>query len=219
MVKRFGFTLIELLVVVAILAIVAAIAIPNMLNAQMRAKVARVRNDLRVAAGALEAYRADNGSYPFHRGYGSNGFGEVEDAHTINGHGEARNYGFRTLSLRLSTPIAFITSAALLDPFKTGATDTTGFSYHSGDPTDLAYIHHNIYQFAIQQMSPGFFEDDFHQDYGHWRVVSLGPSGLYGGFGNADLGWIYDPTNGVRSRGMIMRTQKDVEGEFIAVPD
>jgi hypothetical protein len=68
-------------------------------------------------------------------------------------------------------------------------------------------------------MSPGFFENDFNQDYGHWRVVSLGPSGQYGGFGNRDLGWVYDPSNGVRSRGMIIRTQKDVEGEFIAVPD
>jgi type II secretion system protein G len=81
MAKRLGFTLIELLVVVAIIAILAAIAVPNFLAAQTRAKVARARNDLRVASGALEAYRVDNGRYPFHRGYGSSGFGEVEDAH------------------------------------------------------------------------------------------------------------------------------------------
>ena len=59
-----GFTLIELLVVVAILAILAAIAVPNFLEAQTRAKVARVTSDLRAAATCLEAYAMDNNQYP-----------------------------------------------------------------------------------------------------------------------------------------------------------
>jgi hypothetical protein len=49
-------------------------------------------------------------------------------------------------------------------------------SYDSGDPTDLALCYHNIYQYAILQMTPGFFADDFENDYGHWRLFSLGPT-------------------------------------------
>ncbi len=61
---RRGFTLIELLIVVAIIATLAAIAVPNMLEAQVRAKVSRTHSDLRSIATALEAYRVDTNRYP-----------------------------------------------------------------------------------------------------------------------------------------------------------
>lgn len=59
-----AFTLIELLIVVAIIGILAAIAVPNFLNAQIRAKVARVKGDLRAIGTALDSYRVDNNTYP-----------------------------------------------------------------------------------------------------------------------------------------------------------
>ncbi|MEN6627317.1 MAG: prepilin-type N-terminal cleavage/methylation domain-containing protein [Candidatus Sumerlaeia bacterium] len=62
--KRHGFTLIELLIVVAIIAILAAIAVPNFLEAQTRARVSRCQNDLRSIALAMESYRVDNNTYP-----------------------------------------------------------------------------------------------------------------------------------------------------------
>ena len=62
--KLAGFTLIELLIVVLIIAILAAIAVPNFLEFQVRAKVARVKSDMRTLATALEGYYVDNNAYP-----------------------------------------------------------------------------------------------------------------------------------------------------------
>ena len=61
---RYGFTLVELLVVVAIISLLTAIALPNFLNAQTRAKVARAKADLHTLADALEIYCTDNSAYP-----------------------------------------------------------------------------------------------------------------------------------------------------------
>jgi prepilin-type N-terminal cleavage/methylation domain-containing protein len=61
--EQHGFTLIELLIVVLIIAILAAIAVPNFLEFQTRAKCSRVHNDLRNLAVAMEAYCVDDGNY------------------------------------------------------------------------------------------------------------------------------------------------------------
>ena len=59
-----GFTLIELLIVVAIIGIIAAIAIPNLLNAIDRGKQKRTMADLRSLGTAVETYSIDNNDYP-----------------------------------------------------------------------------------------------------------------------------------------------------------
>ena len=59
-----GFTLIELLIVVAIIGIIAAIAIPNLLNAIDRGKQKRTMADLRSLGTAVETYSIDNNEYP-----------------------------------------------------------------------------------------------------------------------------------------------------------
>ncbi len=62
--RESGFTLIELLIVIAIIGILAAIAIPNLLNAVQRGKQKRSMSDMRALATAIEAYAVDNNIYP-----------------------------------------------------------------------------------------------------------------------------------------------------------
>jgi prepilin-type N-terminal cleavage/methylation domain-containing protein len=59
-----AFTMIELLTVVALIAILAAISVPNFLEAQIRSKTARTKSDMAVVVAALSAYHADYRAYP-----------------------------------------------------------------------------------------------------------------------------------------------------------
>jgi len=62
--RQKGFTLIELLIVVAIIGIIAAIAIPNLLNAINRGRQKRTMADIRSIATAVESYQVDWNFYP-----------------------------------------------------------------------------------------------------------------------------------------------------------
>lgn len=86
---RLGLTLIELLVVMLIISVVAAIAFTQMLQANVRSKVSRVRAEHRVLAEGMEAYYVDHGVYP------------------------ANIMGF----FALSTPLAYVHDALVADPF------------------------------------------------------------------------------------------------------
>ncbi len=206
--SRAGFTLIELLIVVAIIAILAAIAVPNLLEAQTRSKVSRVRADLRTIATGLESYSVDNNSrYPLNDGV------------------------YNVIPRELSTPIAYLTNARLVDPFTNQEihpiygelarfyTYTLIVEFEDLIPHTLAGHPPPVEGIDAEGFNPGALER-----YGPWRLVSNGPDRTYSFFGEpagpfnpnpavlrgADIP--YDPTNGTVSRGNLLRTQKHPEG-------
>jgi prepilin-type N-terminal cleavage/methylation domain-containing protein len=58
--KRGGFTLVEIMIVVAIIALLAAIAVPGFLRARKRSQASRVINDLRLIDSAVDQYAIEN---------------------------------------------------------------------------------------------------------------------------------------------------------------
>ncbi|MCC6547541.1 prepilin-type N-terminal cleavage/methylation domain-containing protein [Candidatus Sumerlaeota bacterium] len=216
--KRLGFTLIELLIVVAIIAILAAIAVPNFLEAQTRSKVSRAKADMRSLATGIESYYVDNNSYPKGNPFNL----------SARASGDPPTMQYWILE-RLSTPIAYMTSALLPDPFLTkarsgsvnGATGAWGNEPNGTpiSPTEQFENRHYKYfaglsgslsNVAALVSNPGDKANSF------WLLYSSGPKntriqlaggGLMGssattaGVSNN----VYDPTNGTVSRGNIYR--------------
>ena len=150
MLSRFrGFTLIELLIVVAIIAILAAIAIPNFLEAQTRAKVSRAKGDMRSISLAVEAYRVDNNRYP--NAADTPTAYDAEIANYLIPLGLDRGYyGFRVRNTNtgkiagrdfgtITTPIAYITKIPT-DPFTGPASTFFQYCYRTTSGPNYGYV-------------------------------------------------------------------------------
>lgn len=178
-----GFTLIELLIVVAIIGILAAIAVPNFMNAQIRAKVARAQSDEESVGTALECYRLDQNGYPL-------------------GSDDIVQYGLK----KLTTPVAYMSSLPK-DPFEFKVQSTASgagwfwkvapfyaYLYVKGGDESLS----KDYYFNTGQIDswtsgkiPGIVDK--------WQIRSFGPNG------QGDYALPYNASNGLMSWGDIVR--------------
>ncbi len=181
-----GFTLIELLIVVAIIAILAAIAVPNFLEAQVRAKVTRTVSDMRTVGIGIRVYAVDNNAPPY--------FDwppwfvlavPGQDSRPRGGEVWKVHYG-------LTTPIAYLTSVPV-DEF-----NSQGWHYWNHEYQPMSVITTTR---GPHMKEPG---NPF-----AWWLESIGPDLL---FWNQEPGWqvreeryeyYYNPTNGTVSSGQI----------------
>jgi prepilin-type N-terminal cleavage/methylation domain-containing protein len=60
-IRHAGFTLVEIMIVVAIIALLAAIAVPGFLRARKRSQASKILNDLRLIDGAVDQYAIETG--------------------------------------------------------------------------------------------------------------------------------------------------------------
>jgi len=197
-----GFTLIELLIVIAIILILIAIALPNFLEAQIRAKVTRVNADLRTITTALESYFLDFGTYP----------DDSEDEFDADDHGLAQ----------LTTPLSYLTDLPF-DVFVGGGRAEDGHPVYfemasTGiDPWTLAFS-----PFAVSNVVPGTNPPKSYNIHAY-GLYSHGPNQIDDFDGEGDFPWSdcgiacnpcdpgadgtntisYSPTNGTKSRGNI----------------
>jgi len=214
---RRGFTLIELLIVVAIIAILAAIAIPNFLNAQVRSKVSRVKADMRSVATALESYYVDNNSYP------PDATDQYYYGNTFNGRLGPPDYLSRLTFL--TTPVAYMTSIPE-DPFAKGPAENAMYSSAYRDSSGNI-VHPLAFDYAKYDMDANYAPED--AAWGNiaeytlglsredatrlkWALRSAGPDGISVPLGATSC-ILYDPTNGTTSFGEIVRTNLGQAGE------
>lgn len=180
--QRFkAFTLIELLIVVAIIAILAAIAVPNFLEAQTRAKVSRVRADMRTIKVGIESYHVDNNRYPDPNKWARNGNDSM------------------TRLPELTTPISYLGTIPL-DPF-----NLHGVPGQIG-PSEYVYYTEDIFSTrqVFEMVLNGF--GDGAPGSRQWVLFGVGPNGQsnYVKGPYSSVGSIaYDPTNGTISEGDI----------------
>jgi len=177
-----AFTLIELLIVVAIIAILAAIAVPNFLEAQTRSKVSRCKSDMRTLVTAWESYRVDYNRYP-----------PDFDGGDIPSRVPPGNVGEWWTYVSVTTPVAYITSVPL-DHFQKGrgAPPKVGFLYEYWGCT---YNYTDIPEWNKTQT--------------YWLFIGYGPNlrqDINGSMLADYVLYTYDPTNGTTSSGDICRT-------------
>lgn len=210
---RMAFTLIELLIVVAIIAILAAIAVPNFLEAQTRAKISRAKADMRTITTGLETYHLDNNCYP-----------KTNDESWAIAFGSSHK-GMQPTLERLTSPISYLTGAATFnDPF-------IGKGQYYGPQLGGSEQLPNVKQaYGVPEATPEKiyrYISRGPKDTVMWSQVndpqkavwylleSCGPDGMYHRMGFAlntparkptTVRAIYDSTNGTVSRGSIWRS-------------
>jgi len=202
--------LIELLIVVAIIAILAAIAVPNFLEAQTRAKIARAKEDIRTMVTALETYHIDYNKY-----LPAITNSDLQQHNNATSPLATTNNPAYSVMKFLSTPVSYLSSIPREGPFKAfvgfGNPMETGYNYNGGssytDPVGSGYRDRGV--------AGGYFPKSYsNTDY---LIFAVGPSKIYSvkqneGSIRKPFYVPYDATNGTVSLGDIIYARGVTDG-------
>lgn len=179
--RRQAFTLIELLIVVAIIGILALIVIPNFLTAQVKAKVAASKAEIRMISDAVMAYHVDHNRIPPLL------IGEGTSVMIKPQHVSVLPY--------LTTPIAYMSGGAGNSPFS---------PYHG-----FWYYNWEYFKQVSGKPRTFYWNRESNPEPAIWMISTLGPNGKdfpYQVIGDNYLLFMdYDPSNGISSAGIIQK--------------
>lgn len=200
--RRKAFTLIELLIVVAIIAVLAAIAVPNFMEAQVRAKTSAALSDMRTIKTALEAYQVDYAEYPPNR---------TDNDQVMHMDGMMR---LAFVPTTLTTPIAYLPMIPL-DPFKPKIMHDHVHAFGYVSPLNVPEMSRQNYRALVEERNPmttpapkyALFSPGPDQEFGAMMMMTdMGPPPTYMmmvPMGRSPVQ--YDPTNGTLSAGDLVR--------------
>jgi len=188
--RKESFTLVELLIVIAIIVIITAIAVPNLISANIKAKVKGIKSEMGSIAIALEDYRIDKGDYPIEPGSWQSGYDPDVIAQlnkAFDRHSRAIGLGKLVFPEGASDPVYLYRIPG--DPFNDGGEEE--WNGTSG-------AHNNHYSYFTSEGK-------------YWALVSYGPdkdldvTTYSEAKAAADNGTdLYNPDNGITSSGDIV---------------
>jgi prepilin-type N-terminal cleavage/methylation domain-containing protein len=197
-----AFTLIELLIVVAIIGILAAIAIPNFLEAQIRAGVARVQSDYRNMKTAMYMYHVDHSVWPTDRG------------NCMSGDTVLDHSAFWALT-ELSTPLAYMSTVPFADPFSKVKKNQITCGGGMFVTNHYQYFEDEEYNGPIRYLGPPSRTGDPPSQipYVSWILINVGPAQVWPGHPGFLWGIPYDATNGTVSQGTLWCSEVGIFGD------
>jgi len=190
--KNEAFTLIELLIVVAIIGILAAIAVPNFMNARVRANASRSFADMKTLYDQINIRKMETGLW------------------LVDGNDTGTDP-------RCSFPVSGKFFGKV--PSAVGVKDTVGDNHYNGQiwqqlTTPTSYMN----SIPVDPFAKGVFygyedRDCANTNGSHWLIYAAGPDGDYGDWLDNRQAKAYNPSNGIISNGDIWKAMQLRGGE------